>query len=231
MLNANIYHDYGRQHISSLAWYHNGTEIMSGNKYTISSNGTTHTLKITSMVATDAGTYKVKIASINYYGHSSADCDDMTVLPLLELFSLHAPVTFVVQEGYVPTYDPTSILSMLCISENANYLRLGPIQSNSSLSISHVRHMWYRNGIQLSDGDTYNPTGSLQEELFLQIMYNNTADVTGDYVGILWTRFSDINNLCSSFNYYFMDSSDFFNYYGIFDRIPLASSFWSINSK
>ena len=230
MLNANI--SDARRHISSLAWYHNGTEIISGNgnKYTISSNGNTHTLRITSMVASDAGTYKVKIASIDYYGHSSADCDDMTVLPLLELFSLHAPVTFVVQEGCVPTYDPTSILSMLYISENANYLRLGPIQSNSSLSISHINHMWYRNGIQLSDGDMYNSTGSLQERLSLQIMYNNTADVTGSYMGILWTSYYDINNLCPSFYSYLSDPYDYI-YRRSFYRIPFASSFWSINSK
>ena len=231
MLNANIsHHYYARWHISSLAWYHNGTEIMSGNKYTISNNGTTHMLRITSMVASDAGTYKVKIASINYYGYSSTDCDDTTVLPLLELLSLHAPVTFVVQEGCVPTYDPTSILSMLYVSENANYLRIelrGPIQSNSPLSISHISHMWYRNGIQLSDGDMYNSTGSLQEGLSLQIMYNNTADVTGDYVGILWTSY-DINTLCPSFYHYLMDP---FDHYRGFYRIPFASSFRSINSK
>lgn len=53
----------GSDFIGSLAWYHNGTRIGSGDKYNITSDGIT--LSISNMTASDAGVYKVKINSVH----------------------------------------------------------------------------------------------------------------------------------------------------------------------
>ena len=90
------------------AWYHNGTTIVSGNKYVIENT----TLIVNNMAENDAGKYEVKINSISsdYDRRNSLECDSL-VLPLLEAQAAHAPVTFMVQEQFIPVYDPSSIVS------------------------------------------------------------------------------------------------------------------------
>ena len=76
----------------------------------------------------------------------------------------------------------------------------------------------------------YNSTGSLREELSLQIMYNNTADVTGDYVGVLWSEFYDIHDLlsmCEGYYYYLID----LHHFHFRTDFILALSFWDINGE
>ena len=84
------------------------------------------------------------------------------------------------------------------------------VQYNSSLSIPYPNYDWYRNGIRISDGDMYNSTGSLQEGLSLQITYNNTADVVGDY-GINYYSVYDLMVLCEGYyNYFWHTLHDFY---------------------
>ena len=228
MLNVLISGDYHVQYINSLAWYHNGTEIVSGNKYTISSNDTM--LMISNMVGSDAGTYEVKVRSISYDSDLNSPLCDPIIPPLLELIPNLHPVTFTVQESHPPSYDPSSIISIAYVSDNANSIRLnGTVQYSSPLSITQAYHYWYRNGILLSDGDmyVYNSTGSLQEGLSLQIIYNNTTDVTGSYVGILLTdiySISDHRSLCKGY-YYYLD-----NYHSCYGYLFILT-LWDIYGK
>ena len=103
-LNVNISNDYYARHISSLAWYHNGTKVTSGNKYII--NGDTTMLTVLNMTESDAGTYEAKINSIN---ESSQKCNSRLLLPLLESQAIHAPVSFIVRESS-PVYDPNAVI-------------------------------------------------------------------------------------------------------------------------
>ncbi len=107
-LNVNISNDYYARHISSLAWYHNGTKVTSGNKYIINSNTTM--LTVLNMTESDAGTYEVKINSINYDGDESSQECDSRLLPLLEPIAMHAPVSFTVRECS-PVYDPNALIT------------------------------------------------------------------------------------------------------------------------
>ena len=194
-LNVNIFDYPLAQYIDSLAWYHNGTEIVSGNKYTISNNGTM--LMISNMVGSDAGTYEVKVRSISYDSDLNSPLCDPIIPPLLEFIPNLHPVTFTVQESHPPSYDPSSIISIAYVSDNANSIRLNGTEYNSPISIAETFSYWSRNGSVLS--------GSLQEGLSLQIMYNNTAEVTGSYEGILWTGVSNIDNLsrlCEGYHNY-----------------------------
>ena len=123
VLNVNISNDSYARHISSIAWYHNGTQITAGNKYSItysnSSTSLTNTsLSIQNMVRSDAGKYEVKVESIEYRGDSSSPHCDSILLPLLETYyAILTPVTFTVQEHYIPTYDPQPIVSSYSIPE------------------------------------------------------------------------------------------------------------------
>lgn len=229
VLNVNVSDTRYARYISSLAWYHNGTEIVSGNKHTITNSDTT--LRITNIAEGDAGTYEVKVRSISYDSERNSPICDSIVPPLFELHPMLQPVIFTVQESSPPTYDPSSIISIVYVGENAGSIRLNgtSVQYNSSISITQTRHNWFRNGIRLSDGGMYNSTGSLQEGLSLQIMYNNIADVTGDYVGVLWAEvygISDLRTLCEGYYYYFRSLDFIFS--GVF---YLASPLWNIRGK
>ena len=211
--------------IRSLAWYHNGTEITSGEngRMIIDKNGTR--LSITNMEESDAGTYQVKINSTSFHFHNNSEDCDAILLPLLELNAVHAPVTFTVQEQHTPTYDPSSIVSTHYISEDtSNTLQLHS-NINTSLGTYLDRHgnSWFRNGSYLSDNSIFNSSGSSLERLSLQVTSNNSADITGDYVGIVSIRDFYLQRtfryICRSYYYYFNDGIYF---------IPIAVSYWSI---
>ena len=76
VLNVNILSDPNIPLINSLAWYHNGTKLLAGNKYGITNN--TKTLTISDMTGSDAGVYEVKINSISY--NSSANEEKIVTL-------------------------------------------------------------------------------------------------------------------------------------------------------
>ena len=130
------------------------------------------------MASMDAGVYQAKITPFDF-----SNCGPL-VLQLLESFSNNTAVTFVVQEQHVPAYDPTSVISTQYIRDDStNRMELsGVIQLSSSLSVNTYYHDWYRNGIRTSDGSMYNSTATTWERLSLQITYNDTADIIGDYI-------------------------------------------------
>ena len=205
VLNVNISDDYFARHISSIAWYHNGTQITAGNKYSItysnSSTSLTNTsLSIQNMVRSDAGKYKVKIESIEYRGNSSSPHCDSIMLPILETYAIHSPVTFTVQEHYISTYDPQLIVSSYSIPEcldrggcTINLRSSGYNISRHNISDMLLRYQseWYKNGVRIGDGNMYNSSVIREQGLVinsLQITYNNTEDVIGNYIGLTWTN-------------------------------------------
>ena len=216
VLNVNISNRYSaRRYISSIAWYHNGTQITPGNKYSItysnSSTSLTNTsLSIQNMVGSDAGKYEVKIESIEYREDSSPHCDS-TLLPLLETYyAIHTPVTFTVQEYCVPTYDPQPIVSNYSIPE---CLDRGSCSSDLRSSghnaigilVGRYQSEWYKNGLRIGDGNMYNSSVIREQGLVLnslQITYNNTEDVTGNYVGLTRTDILSLRRECRAYYYY-----------------------------
>ena len=210
----------------SLAWFYNGTEITSreNGRLIIDNNGTR--LSITNMEESDAGTYQVKINSTSFHIYSNSEACDAIVLPSLESNADYAPVTFMVQEQHIPTYDPSSIVSTHYISEDtSNTLQLhSTINTSLGTYPDGHRNYWFRNGSRLSDNNIFNSSGSSLERLSLQVTSNNSADITGDYVGIVWIWYSDWNN----------DFQDMCRgYYDYFDApyrrvLPVAVSYWSI---
>ena len=86
-MNISISSLYSR--IFVLAWYHNGSKIMSSDRIIITDNGTS--LTIHSTIDSDAGQYEVKIDSKTFYPNDSSECD---MLPVLENTTLSAPATF-----------------------------------------------------------------------------------------------------------------------------------------
>ena len=208
MLNVNNYSRY----ITSIAWYHNGTKIVSGNKYIIENT----TLRINNMAENDTGKYEVKINSISYnHYNNSPDCDSY-VLPLLEVLAAHAPVTFIVQKEGGAAYEPSSIVSTHYVTDDYNIsTELRSASLNSSL-FGSVSSNWYKNGTYISTGDS-------QE---LSLTYNNTATVIGDYVRLLWFNIyqwdSPLRGLCEGYYYYYRRFDVGLGYF------ILQISFWSI---
>ena len=218
----NISDDY-RGFIGSLAWYHNETKLLTGNKYRIINNTTT--LSVSDMTESDAGVYEVKIDSISYGINEDPNCDSI-VLPLLESLAAHTPVKFTVQERYLPEYDPHSIVSTYYVTESNNFrIELRKDVQLSTIVVS-IYSDWFRNGSNLYiDGHMYNSTATSQE-LSLRITSNNIGDIIGDYVGVLWFRTRDLDavrNLCSGYYNFFHDF-----YYSIYSSLPLRASYWSV---
>ena len=207
ILHVNISDDYDARYIAAIAWYHNGTRIVSGNKYIIWNT----TLRINDMVENDTGIYEAKIASIDS-NRNSPECDSL-VLPLLETLATHAPVRFIVQEQYVPVYDLSSIVSTHYVTNDTDDHSIRRIELSiavplSSQLLQFISPNWYKNGIRVT-------TAGGQEGLSLA--YNNTATIIGDYIGIYSARLDD--NECEDYYRFFRQGSR--------KRIVL-SSFWEI---
>ena len=244
VLNVNISDNYIAHHISSIAWYHNGTQITAGNKYSItysnSSTSLTNTsLSVQNMVGSDAGEYEVKIESIEYYGDSSSPHCDSILLPLFEKYAIHAPVTFTVQEHCIPTYDPQPIVSSYSIPEcldrggcNIDLRSSGHNISRHNISdnmLGRYRSVWYINGVRIGNGNMYNSSVIHEEGLVinsLQITYNNTEDITGNYVGLTLTDiyYRSLSSECQYYYYYL--SYYIFLYQSIFEV-----SYWRISGE
>ena len=193
-------------------WYHNGTKIVSGNKYIIENT----TLRINNMAENDIGKYEVKINSISYNHYiNSPDCDSY-VLPVLEVLAAHAPVTYIVQKQGGTSYEPSSIVSTHYVTDSIDDYNISAELRSASLNLSlfgFVSSDWYKNGTYISTGDS-------QE---LSLTYNNTATVIGDYVRLLWfniRRNSTLRGLCEGYYHYYR-----FVGFGIF---TLQVSFWNI---
>ena len=144
---------------SSLVWYHNGTELFSGDRHTITNDNTR--LIIRDMRSHDAGVYKVNFTYTCPYP-----------LPSLALF---APVTFTVQENSPPTYNPLSMIPAHYVSaEDPNSTIVLDISTDTQYFIP-LGAYWYRNGSQLRN------TGST----ISLSLYTNSDDISGIYFGLI----------------------------------------------
>ena len=90
--------DISQYYVSGVSWYHNGSEITSGERFMISSDTYGSELNITDLHSSDAGTYQVKASSLSVYGYQDPVCDSV-LLPLVENHAGFAPVTFVARES------------------------------------------------------------------------------------------------------------------------------------
>ena len=223
-----LYKDYFAQYINSLAWYHNGTLVTSDDRVHIINNGTE--LTISNVVQSDAGKYEVKINSIENARGSSVTCD-VTILPMLEHLALHAPVTFILHESsilsynpeedvitdyYIPAYQGTSLQSITI----DNVIK---INSSSVLRNYYSRyHRLYKDGIRVYDVNTFNSTVSYGNEIMqsLRISYNNTDDITGHYVYLAYTYYRDIDSRTCPQYYNYIRSSTY--------RFPIFVLYWNI---
>ena len=108
--NVNIFNHPLAHYIDSLAWYHNGTQIVSGNKYTISNNDTM--LMISNMVGSDAGTYEVKVHSISYDSDLNSPLCSASVGVHSKPSSSHLHSTGIMSPHAVVIHPPSSPLLM-----------------------------------------------------------------------------------------------------------------------
>ncbi len=232
-LNVNISNDpYFGQYINSLAWYHNGTKVTSGNKYII--NGNTTMLTVLNMTESDAGTYEVKINSIDYLGYDSSQECNSRLLPLLESLALFAPVSFVVGECS-PVYDPNAVISDYYITDHGDNISRNVVLSINStllqnLSASELYRYWYKDGIRINDGDVFNSNITHENGLVsstLQITYNNTDDITGHYVGVILIQrgYRYMRAECRAYYYFLRDYYYYFNLYEPYSEVM----YWSVN--
>ena len=156
------------------------------------------------MEESDAGTYQVKINSTSFHFHNNSEACDAIMLPSLESIAAHAPVTFIVQEQHIPTYDPSSI-----VSYTHNTLQIhNTINSSILTSLYKYRNDWFRNGHWIPES-----------------RFCSTYTTTGDYVGIMWIQFYYLNqhfrDMCYGYYLYFYKAARFFD-------IPLKVSYYWI---
>ena len=202
MLSVNMSDHRSARYISTLAWYHNGTRIVSGNKYSLGNSAMV--LNITNMTESDAGTYEVKVDIL---------CARDYISRLLESLAVVAPVKFTLQENTVPVYNPSSTVSTLYITKDSTgRIELWrDIMQFNPLSFRRVHNDWYRNGTQAT-GSLYDSSASNFRRLSLQIAYNSTDDAIGDYMGIAWATYFEI------------ECAGIYNIY----IVPLEVSLWTI---
>ena len=215
------------QFISSLAWYHNGTQLTSDDRVIISNNGTS--LTISNMAESDAGKYEVRINSI---GTNSAFCD-RNLLPLLENLALSAPVTFLLQESNLPKYNPEDIILDYALPAYQGSAQQGfaidnTFMSNAAALLDDTRYIddyLYKDGGYISDRSIYNSTASYDNTTTqsLRITYNNTDDIAGHYVHTAFAYYFDFNtSTCPLYGY--------LRNFIFFIRIPIFIVYWNIRS-
>ena len=214
------------QYISSLAWYHNGTELISGDGVTITNNGTS--LTISNMAESDAGKYEVRINSL---GSDPVFCD-RNLLPLLENFALYAPVTFLLQESNLPTYNPEDIILDYDLKAYQSSAQQSLVINNTimvdaaaalGVTLSVIEHL-YKDGVHISDRSTYNSTisfDSIMAQHSLRIPYNNTDDIAG-YYGHLAFAYNAINSTTCPDYYAYVRGNSYV--------IPIFTLYWNTRS-
>ena len=212
---SDSYYGYLARYISSLTWYHNGTEILSNERMNISNNGTL--LTISDMIDFDAGKYEVKISSIEYYGSSSSATCDRNILRMLEQTALHAPVTFYLQQYHIPQYKPEDIIELYFLPMNSL------ANSNNTITINHTtdvnttlifggysRHFderFFRNGVSQSPNtDNVTTEQSYGNEINIshQLRYSDTDEIVGHYVYMESVYYYFTSN-CHAYHYYIDD--------------------------
>ena len=150
------------QYISSLAWYHNGTELTSDDRVIVTNNGTSLTLS--NMSKSDAGKYEVRINSTG----SCSSPYDRNIMPLLENLALYAPVTFLLQESNLPKYNPEDVILDYALpayqgSAQQSFAIDNTFMINPAALLDDTRNIndyLYKDGERISDRSTYNNTAS-----------------------------------------------------------------------
>ena len=231
-INRLSYSYYGSlaRYISSLTWYHNGTEILSNERMNVSSTGTS--LTISDMIDSDVGKYEVKISSIEYYGYSSSATCDRNILRMLEQTALHAPVTFYLQQYHIPQYKPEDIIELYFLPMNSLANSNNTITINYTTDINatflfggyprHLNQRFFRNGkSQSTNTDNVITEQSYGNEIniFHQLRYIDTNEIVGHYVYI------------ETIYYYYVRSNchGYYNYLGgYFWRFIVQIHYWSL---
>ena len=210
---SDSYYGYLARYISSLTWYHNGTEILSNERMNISNDETL--LTISDMIDCDVGKYEVKISSIEYYGYSSSATCDRNVLRMLEQTALHAPVTFYLQQYHIPQYNPEDIIELYSLPMNLL------ADSNNTITIHYTTdvnatflfegysgnfdHRLFRNGVSQSP----NTNNIITEQLYgneinisHKLRYCDTDEIAGHYVYMETTHYYYFISNCLDYYYY-----------------------------
>ena len=214
------------QHISSLAWYHNGTELTSDDRVIISNSGTS--LTILNMAESDAGKYEVRI---NSTGSSSAFCD-RNMLAMLENLALYAPVTFLLQESNLPKYNPEDIILDYVLPAYQGSAQQSLAIDKTfminpaawAVNTRDINDYLFKDGERINDRSTYNNTASHGNIIAqsLRITYNNTDDIAGHYVHIAAAYIQYLSTpICSD--------HDFIRYRYLIE-FPVFTLYWSIRS-
>ena len=214
------------QYISSLAWYHNGTELTSDDRVIITNNGIS--LTISNMAESDAGKYEVRI---NSTGSNSAFCD-RNILPMLENLALYAPVTFLLQESNLPKYNPEDVILEYALpayhgSAQQSFAIVNTFMINPTALVDETRYIddaLYKDGGYISDRSIYNNTASYDNTTTqsLRITYNNTDDIAGHYVHTAFAYSLDFNTTaCPDY--------DFIRYHRYLE-IPVFTLYWNTRS-
>ena len=229
---SDSYYGHLAEYISSLTWYHNGTEILSNERMNVSSTGTS--LTISDMIDSDSGKYEVKISFINYYGHSSATCD-RNILRMLEQTALHAPVTFYLQQYHIPPYKPEDIIELYFLPMNLL------ADSNNTITIDYTTdinatflfegysgnfdHRFFRNGVSQSPNTNNVITEqSYGNEINIshQLRYSDTDEIAGHYVYMKTTYYYYFTHNCRAYYNYFDNW---------FSQPSVLVYYWSLISK
>ena len=215
------------QYFSSLAWYHNGNELTTDNRVSISNSGTT--LTISNMVGSDAGKYEVKIKST---GHDTNGICDDNILPMLENTARHAPVVFVLQESNVPTYNPGDvILDCSLPAPHSALLRTLAFSSTyqvnvpAVMDVTNIYNNLFKDGIGVYRNKTFNSTWSYDSitTQFLMIPYSTGDDIAGYYVQEAYASYVSFKQLICP---------GFYNYIQLhIGYLPLFSQHFNITSK
>ena len=222
-INSLSYSYYGHlaRFISSLTWYHNGTELLSSDRMNVSNHGTSLTLS--DMIDSDAGKYEVKISSIHYYNYVSSATCDRNVLRMLEHTAVHAPVTFYLQQYHIPQYKPEDIIELYFLpmihlhnSNNTVTLQYTTDVNTNFIFGEHaglLSQMFFRNGVSQSNIDKVITEQSYNYEIIIShhLRHSNIDEIVGDYF-YMETSFSFRNNYyssmfrynCSGYYYYFV---------------------------
>ena len=211
---SDSYYGYLARYISSLTWYHNGTEILSNERMNVSSTGTL--LTISDMIDSDSGKYEVKISSIDYSGYSSSATCDRNILRMLEQTALHAPVTFYLQQYHIPQYRPEDIIELYFLPMNLLN------DSNNTITIDYTTdinatflfggysgnfdHRFFRNGVSQSPNtDNITTEQSYGNEINIshQLRYSDTDEIVGHYIYMETTYYFYFTRNCRAYYNYF----------------------------
>ena len=216
---SDSYYGYLARYISSLTWYHNGTEILSSNeRMNVSNNGTL--LTISDMIDSDAGKYEVKISSIIYYGSVSSATCDRNVLRMLQQTALHAPVTFYLRKYHIPQYKPEDIIELYFLSMNSLANLNNTITINHTTDVNatfifggnsrYFNQRFFKNGVSQSPNtDNVITEQSYGNEISIshQLRYSDTDEIVGHYVYMETAYYYYYNSRhpCHGYYYYIND--------------------------